>query len=182
MSFIKLPEKSELSGKTLELIEETEKRWGYIPNISRAYSLAPHIMEAENIWSGNVIYKGLLPRKLKEAIATVVSATNDCDYCASSHAHAYTLAGGDVEQARSCKSLDFHNFDAKERTALEFTRKAAGNPKSVKQEDIDGLQQHFSTPEIIEIATVIQQFMGYNWFVTMLGLELEEANPMGAGA
>lgn len=182
MSFIKLPEKSELSGKALELIEETEKRWGYIPNISRAYSLAPHILEAEDIWSGNVIYKGLLPRKLKEAIATTVSAINDCDYCASSHAHAYTIAGGEAEQANSCKSLDFHNFDANEKAALEFTLKATGNPKSVTQEDIDTLLQYFSNPEIIEIVTVIQQFMGYNWFVSILGLELDEANPMGAGA
>jgi hypothetical protein len=27
---------------------------------------------------------------------------------------------------------------------------------------------------------VIQQFMGYNWFVTMLGLEVEEENPARA--
>ena len=94
MSYINLPNREDLEGRTLEIFDETVDRWGYIPNISRAYLLAPEIMEAEDTWTRGVMYNGFLPRKLKEAIATTVSSTNDCNYCASSHAHAYTIAGG----------------------------------------------------------------------------------------
>ena len=68
--------------------------------------------------------------------------------------------------------------DEKEAAALEFTRKATDDPKTITKEDIETLQQYYADGEIIEIVTVIQQFMGYNWFVTILGLELEGANPM----
>lgn len=178
MSYLPLPTKSDLSGPALELYEDTERRWGYVPNISKAYALAPKIMVAEDVWSKGVMYEGFLPRPLKEAIATTVSVVNQCNYCASSHAHAYTLAGGEADDARACKRLDFAVFGPREQAALRFTQCAAHDPNSIGQADIDALREHFTPGEIVEIAVVIQQFMGYNWFVTLLGLELEAPNSM----
>lgn len=178
MSYLPLPTKADLSGPALELYEDTERRWGYVPNISKAYALAPKIMVAEDVWSKGVMYEGFLPRPLKEAIATTVSVVNQCNYCASSHAHAYTLAGGEADDARACKRLDFAAFGPREQTALRFTQRAARDPKAIGQADIDALREHFTPGEIVEIAVVIQQFMGYNWFVTLLGLELEALNSM----
>ena len=178
MSYLKLPGPEDLSGKTKELIEDCINRWGYAPNIVRAYSLAPEVMEAEDVWSKGVMHTGFLPRKLKEGIATVVSAANTCNYCASSHAHAYTLAGGDEQEGQACRLLDFSEFDAKDSAAFEFARKATPDANAITKADIEKLQEHYTDGEIVEIATVIQQFMGYNWFVTMLGLELEEDNPI----
>lgn len=178
MSYLPLPEKEDLTGKVRQLFEEAEQRWGYIPNIVRAYSLAPEILEAEDKWSEGVMKKGFLSRKLKEAIGTTVSATNDCNYCATSHAHAYTLAGGDDAEARSILSLERSGIDERENIALDFAQKATLDAKSIQKEDIELLRKHYSPGEIVEICTVIQAFMGYNWFVTILGLELEEANPL----
>lgn len=178
MSFLKLPNREDLSGEPRDIFDDTVERWGYVPNISRAYMLNTDVMKAEDVWCKGVMYQGLLPRALKEAIATTVSAVNDCNYCASSHAHAYTLAGGDEATAKSCKMLDFSNFNEREKAALNFTRKAARDAKTIQQEDIDQLLEHYSQAEIVEISAVIQQFMGYNWFVTILGLELEEGNTM----
>ena len=178
MSYIDLPNKEDLQGVPREMVEDSENRWGYIPNIVRAYSLAPNIMEAEEIWSRTVMREGILDRKLKEEIATVVSSTNEVDYCASSHAHAIALAGGTEDEAKQCKLLDFDKFNQAERAAFEFAHKATVDYKSINQEDMDKLKAHYTNQEIIEITTVIQQFMGYNCFVTILGLELEDANPM----
>lgn len=178
MSYLKLPEKDDLSGKARQLYEESESRWGYPPNIVRAYALNPQIMEAEDVWSTGVMSKGLLSRKLKEAIGTTVSATNKCNYCAISHAHAYTMAGGENQEALSIKELDTSGLEDKERAALDFAQKATLDCNSIQKEDIDYLKQFYSDPEIVEICVVIQAFMGYNWFVTMLGLELEAANPL----
>jgi uncharacterized peroxidase-related enzyme len=178
MSYIQLPGPDDVKGEVKEVFDDTVNRWGYMPNISRAYCLAPEVMKAEDVWSKGVMYKGFLPRSLKEAIATAVSATNTCNYCASSHAHAYTIAGGDAEHGKACKLLDFSGFEEKERVVLEFTQKATRDAKSIKKEDIEKLQQFYSDGEIVEISAVIQQFMGYNWFVTILGLEIEDSNPM----
>jgi len=150
----------------------------YLPLPTKAYALAPKIMVAEDVWSKGVMYEGFLPRALKEAVATTVSAVNQCNYCASSHAHAYTLAGGGADAARACKLLEFSAFAPREQAALRFTQRAARDPKSITRADIDALREHFTPGEIVEIAVVIQQFMGYNWFVTLLGLELEAPNAM----
>ncbi len=178
MSYLRLPEKSELQPEVLRVVEESEKRWGYSPNIVRAYALAPNVLFAEDVWAKGVMHEGFLPRKIKEAIATVVSRTNDCLYCATSHAYAVGLAGGNEQDQFACIDLDFSLFDEKESSALRFARKATVSAKSITQNDINELQKHFSDPEIVEIATVIQQFMGYNWFVTILGLQLEDENPL----
>ena len=61
---------------------------------------------------------------------------------------------------------------------MKFTQKTVKDPKSISQEDINQLKEYYSEGEIVEIVTVIQQFMGYNWFVTILGLKLEPQNPM----
>lgn len=177
MSYIELPTKEDLSGKARELFEDSTGRWNYPPNIVRAYALAPEVMIAEDVWSKGVMYKGFLPRHLKEAIATVVSSTNNCDYCATSHSYAYTLAGGDEEHAEACYLVQLDKFDEKEGAALRFAQKATRDPKLIKKKDLDQLLEYYSKGEIIEIVTVIQQFMGYNWFVTILGLELEDSNP-----
>ena len=178
MSYIKLPDKNNLNGEARKIWEDAEKRWGYIPNIQRTYALAPEVMKAEDRWSKGVMYKGYLPRKLKEAIATVVSAVNNCNYCASSHAVAITIAGGVETEAIACKMLDFSKWNEKDRAALEFAKKATINAGSITRTDIERLQKIYTDGEIVEIATVIQQFMGYNWFVTIFGLELEETNFM----
>jgi len=178
MSYIKLPEIDDLEGKTKEMAEDSIKRWGYFPNIERAYSLAPEVMAAEDVWSKGIMYGGLLNRDLKEAIATVVSSVNSCEYCASSHAYAYSLAGSDQEKGLSCAHFDFSTFNGKERKALEFTKKAAQNPKSISKADIQELSEFYKSGEIVEIVVVIQQFMGYNWFVTILGLQIENENPI----
>ena len=177
MSYLKLANKSDLSGRTLQLMEEAEQRWGYIGSIVRAYALAPNVMEAEDVWTKGVMHSGFLPRKLKEAIATVVSVTNKCDYCAGSHALAYTIAGGDMNEAAHCKTLDLSDFTVSERAALLFAQKSTANPKSIQQTDINTLREHYTDGEIVEISTVIQMFMGYNWFVTIMGLQLEQENP-----
>ena len=181
MSYLKLPELSDLKGEVKEIAEDAVKRWGYLPNLVKTYSLATEVIKCEDVWSKGVMYKGFLERELKEAIATVVSSVNECNYCASSHAYADTLAGAKKEDALACIHLDFSEYDERKRAALEFTRKAAGKPKSIKKSDIDALKDYYNDGEIVEIAAVIQQFMGYNWFVTILGLELEKENPIRAG-
>jgi uncharacterized peroxidase-related enzyme len=178
MSYLNLPNKEDLGEREQEMFQVSIDKWGYVPNLVRAYALAPKIMAAEEQWTQGVMLTGFLPRVFKEAIATVVSATNDCQYCASSHSHAHTLSGGKMEDSASCKMLDFSSFVKKERLVLEFTRKATANPKAITQDDINDLRVHYSDSEIVEITTVIQQYMGYNWFVTILGLELEAENPM----
>lgn len=176
MAFIPLADKNTATGQARAVLEETEARWGYVPNIVRALALRPDVLEAEDRWSRAVMYSGKLPRGLKEAVATTVSVVNACDYCATSHAYAAQLAGAGRGVGEACKALRFDGFGERERAALEFARKAAQDMNSVRREDVERLRKFYGPEEIVELAAVIGSFMMYNTFVTVLGLELEPAH------
>lgn len=176
MSYLELPTEETVDAQSAQLLREAVDRWGYAPNIVRAYALAPEVLAAEDVWSHGVMKKGFLPRRLKEAIATVVSRTNQCRYCATSHSYAYKIAGGEESDAAAILNEGDAELPEAERAALAFAQKATLNCHEVGRDDIEALQAHYSDGEIVEICAVIQQFMGYNWFVTLLGLELEEGN------
>jgi uncharacterized peroxidase-related enzyme len=180
MSHLRLPNEDDLDEPSARLVREAVGRWGFAPNIVRAYALAPEVLAAEDVWSHGVMKKGFLPRRLKEAVATVVSRTNQCRYCATAHSYAYQLAGGDEDDAATILNQGDADLPEAERVALQFARKAADDCHAIGKEDIETLREHYSDGEIVEICAVIQQFMGYNWFVTMLGLEVEQQNPARA--
>ena len=180
MSYLRLPTQDELDEHSAHLVGEAVDRWGFAPNIVRAYALAPEVLAAEDVWSHGVMKKGFLPRRLKEAIATVVSRTNQCRYCATAHSYAYKVAGGEETDAASILNEGDASVPEAERVALRFAGKAAENCHAIAKDDIDGLRKYYRDGEIVEICAVIQQFMGYNWFVTMLGLEVEPENPARA--
>lgn len=176
MSYLELPTEDQLDERSARLLREAVDRWGYVPNIVRAYALAPEVLAAEDIWSHGVMKKGFLPRRLKEAVATVVSRTNQCRYCATSHSYAYAIAGGDEAEAAAILNEGDAALPEAERAALRFAQKATENCHAIGRDDIDELKKYYSDGEMVEICAVIQQFMGYNWFVTILGLEPEEGN------
>jgi uncharacterized peroxidase-related enzyme len=180
MSYLQLPTEETVEENSARLLREAVDRWGFAPNIVRAYALAPEVLAAEDVWSHGVMKKGFLPRRLKEAIATVVSRANQCRYCATAHSYGYKLAGGEEADAASILNAGDADVPEAERAALRFAQKATENCHSITQDDIAELKRHYSDGEIVEICAVIQQFMGYNWFVTMLGLEVEEENPARA--
>lgn len=177
MSYLALPTEDTVDEQSARLLREAVGRWGFAPNIVRAYALAPEVLAAEDVWSHGVMKKGFLPRRLKEAIATVVSRTNQCRYCATAHSYAYKIAGGEEADAASILNQGDADIPEPERAALRFARKATENCHAIGKDDIAELKEHYSDGEIVEICAVIQQFMGYNWFVTMLGLEVEAENP-----
>jgi uncharacterized peroxidase-related enzyme len=177
MSYLQLPAKETSEPRVAKLLEEAEARWGFIPNIVKAYALAPEILEAEDAWSHGVMKVGFLPRRLKEAIATIVSRTNGCRYCATAHSYAYKIAGGTQAHASSILNEGEAKLPESEQAALRFAERATRDPKSIRRSDVEELQKYYSDGEIVELCTVIQQFMGYNWFVTILGLEVEPENP-----
>ena len=173
MAFIPLPDAATAPPGTREVLARTEARWGYAPNIVRALALRPELLAAEDRWSRALMYSGTLPRVLKEAVATTVSAVNRCEYCAASHAYAAGLAGAAEGVGQACRALRFDGFAPRERAALEFARKAAADMRSITRADIETLRAHYTPEEVVELAAVVGSFMMYNTFVTVLGLELE---------
>ncbi|MHB8605883.1 MAG: carboxymuconolactone decarboxylase family protein [Thermoplasmatota archaeon] len=176
MSFLELPRASTATGRVKEILDDTTRRWGFEANIVRALALRPEILEAEDHWSKAVMHTGLLPRRLKELLATAVSRVNETEYCVASHAYQARLVGVAEPQVAACRALLFDDFPPAERAALEFARKAARDMHAITRADIDELGRFYGAEEIVELVAVIASFMMYNTFVTLLGLEVESAH------
>ncbi|MGP4078626.1 peroxidase [Pseudalkalibacillus sp. R45] len=75
---IKVIEYEEAEGKLKELYERFN---GQMANILRVHSLNPKSLETHLEYYKVIMFgKSPLPRKLREMIATVVSARNECFY------------------------------------------------------------------------------------------------------
>lgn len=179
MAFLPLATVAEAKGDAQRVLAETRRKWGYAPNIVAALALRPELLMAEDAWTKALMLSGELPRGLKEAVATTVSAVNQCNYCATSHHFAAGQAKASEALREACVALRFDHLPAAERVALEFARKAAADMNSLGQRDVDALRAHYTPSQIVELTMVIASFMMYNTFVTALGLELEPQHGPG---
>lgn len=179
VAYLDLPAANDLDGPARDVLEDATRRWGFAPNIVRALALRPEILAAEDHWTQAVMHSGLLPRGLKEAVATVVSTVNRTPYCATSHADQARRAGVPAERVAACRTFDFTGFSVGERKALEFARKAAQDARTVSRADMEGLRMHYSREQCVELVMVVASFAMYNTFVSALGLELEPEQAVG---
>ncbi len=69
------------SGEVKDAYEAIETEMGLVPNIFQAMSLRPPLLAATaNMVGALMLSDGALARELKEMIAVVVSAANQCEY------------------------------------------------------------------------------------------------------
>lgn len=79
------------SGRTKELLEQTNAQLGRIPNLYKAMANSPAALDGYLKFRG-ALGAGVLSVKMKERIALLTAAINQCGYCVSAH----TFRGGKV--------------------------------------------------------------------------------------
>lgn len=79
---IPIVQESEASGRTKELYEEIAEMFGlgFVPDVFKLVSTREDLLERMLEHYKVLFFVGVLPREVKEMIATVVSATNSCEY------------------------------------------------------------------------------------------------------
>ena len=82
-------------------------------------------------------------------------------------------AGLTPEDWKALKNHDFARFADSEKTALIYAEKLTREPWTVNDDDIAGLKQHFSEPQIVDLHILIGEINLTNPFTDPLGLELE---------
>ena len=87
MSWIQEIEVNEADGALEEVYAELKKKRGKISNILKVHSLNPAALGNHlDLYMTLMFGKSGLSRMEREAIAVVVSATNECEYCVNHHA------------------------------------------------------------------------------------------------
>lgn len=176
LSYLQKPNEEEIPQELQELfdkhIAQQMENWGFINNLFKVLPLNP--------WQ----YKGFLDFKAslfnpetcylsdadKEMIGLVVSSTNNCSYCLTTHSDVLRGLTGDpvfvdklTYNYRSAKLTD------KQRALCDYAYFATAYPREIDTKQIDKLREvGFNDHEILEAAYVVGFFNYTNRWVSTI--------------
>jgi RNA polymerase sigma-70 factor, ECF subfamily len=130
-----------------------KKSFGFVPNIFRAQTLRPDVLEAEAQAVRDILLTSdVLPRAQKEYILLVISAANQNTYCVAVHCEMLRALGVDTEISDQI-AIDHRDSDLSDpdKALLDATLKMATRPKDYAEADVVGLLEHgFTERQILE--------------------------------
>jgi RNA polymerase sigma-70 factor, ECF subfamily len=131
--------------------------FGFIPNLLRAQTLVPRLIEAQAALETIALAKGkALSRVLKEEILLILAAERRDIYCVTARSMVLRTLG--LPQAQLVQLLsDFRSagLSGAELDLMDFCLKLSQNPLSVESNDIEGLRASgFDDASVLEAALV----------------------------
>jgi len=182
MPWIETVDYEDASGKLKALYDRIKGPDNNVDNIMMMHSLRPHTMEGHM-----AIYKYVLhhhdntvDKWFLETIGVWVSTLNKCEYCVKHHfAGLKRLLADDKKAAQLKAAIDSNNIeaaplDARQKTAMEYTRRLTHNLTSVLEDIIKKMRAAgYSDGEILEINQVAAYFNYANRTVLGLGCSTE---------
>ncbi len=174
MARISMLDPTSADGQVQELFAEINAAFGKIPNLFKVYAHHPPLLEANWYKVKRVMMEGVLPRKLKESIAVLVSKDNSCTYCIAAHEGALQSIGITSEEIKIIETdLDRADFTKKEKALIKFARKANSTPLQISNEEFAAVRVAGATDaEIVEALGVMEVFTAFNKFLDTLQVEL----------
>ena len=182
MPWIETVAYEDANGKLKALYDRVKGPDNNVDNIMMMHSLRPHTMEGHM-----AIYKYVLHHRdntidkwFLETIGVWVSTLNKCEYCVKHHfAGLKRLLADDKKAAQLKAAIDSNNIeaaplDARQKTAMEYTRRLTHNLTSVLEDMIKKMRAAgYSDGEILEINQVAAYFNYANRTVLGLGCSTE---------
>ena len=175
MSWIEEIDVDEADGKLARIYADLVVKRGKVSNILKVHSLNHDAMSNHlDLYMTLMFGKSGLSRAEREAIAVVVSATNDCAYCVGHHAEALRRHVKDDETLELLKNADEletlePRFGAIVRQAVKLT----STPAAMAEMDLGELRAvGLSDKDILDLTLIV----GYFNFVNRIALGLGVAS------
>jgi RNA polymerase sigma-70 factor (ECF subfamily) len=136
---------------------------GFVPNLLRAQTLLPRLVEAQAKLEGAVrLREGAIPRLQKERILLSIAADRQDTYCAAMESRVLSSLGvSDGEIAGFLKDHRHAGLSKLDLASLEFCLKLSSHAPSVCSDDIETLRACGFTDEAILEAVVVTAFAIY---------------------
>jgi len=159
---------------TLEAIyaELIEKR-GKVSNILKVHSLNPEAMESHlDLYMTVMFGKSGLSRAEREAIAVVVSATNDCAYCVNHHTEALRRYIKDDETLDMLMTADgLETLQPRLSNIVRHAEKLTSAPSAMTEIDLGELRAvGLSDRDILDLSLIVAYFNFVNRIALGLGV------------
>jgi uncharacterized peroxidase-related enzyme len=177
MSWIEEVEVSEADGKLAATYAALIKQRGKVSNILKVHSLNPDALEAHlDLYMTIMFGKSGLSRAEREAIAVVVSAGNDCEYCVNHHAEALRRYIKDEEIISLLMSADgLETLEPRLSNIVRHAEKLTTAPGAMTEVDLGELRaEGLSDADILDITLIVGYFNFVNRIAVGLGVTFSD--------
>lgn len=105
---------------------------------------------AERSWSRTADPEASLPYDFKVQLFWIVSRVNNCHYCIG-HQETKLLAADQSEDQIAALDCNWGNFPVSHQAAFAFARTLTFSPAGIAKPEFDGLRQHYTDAQILEM-------------------------------
>ncbi len=171
MSWIKEIEVSEAEGKLAKTYAALIRQRGKVSNILKVHSLNPEAMDNHlDLYMTLMFSESGLSRAEREAVAVVVSASNDCQYCVNHHAEALRRYLKDEETINLLVMADgLETLEPRLSNIVRYAEKLTTAPGAMTEVDLGELRaEGLSDEDILDLTLIV----GYFNFVNRIALGL----------
>jgi uncharacterized peroxidase-related enzyme len=186
---IRVIDEKDATGEVASVYKEWRTRTGrsFVPGIYKCFSARPDVLRCIMALAESLHFsEGKLTRRMKEAIATYVSAINRCSYCTNAHAYFLKLEGASDQMVNALAkgNLRAATLSLAERAMLEFARRITRRADRVTQADVQRLRMHnWTDDQISEAVYVVGMFAMMNRVADTFGVPpiggLNRGRPIG---
>lgn len=173
MPFIETVPKDEAPPALAELYEADRAKFGYVPNLTRAFSLRPGVYAAWRELIG-AIQAGMELRRYE--LATVAAARSlRSSYCMLAHGKVLVQEFYDPDQVRAI--VEGHGpLDEVDRAVMELAAKVARDATAVTGDDVARLRGlGLTDPEILDVVAAASARCFFSKTLDALGAEPDAA-------
>ena len=173
MSWIEEIDVTEADGKLAQIYAELISKRGKVANILQVHSLNPEAMSNHvDLYMTLMFGSSGLSRAEREAIAVVVSATNECPYCVSHHAEALQRLVKDDVLKMLVEADGLETLEPRLSNIVRHAEKLTSAPGAMTESDLGELRAvGLSDQDILDLTLVVSYFNFVNRIALGLGVE-----------
>ena len=182
MSWIEEIEVSEADGELAETYAQLEKQRGKISNILKVHSLNPAALGNHlDLYMTLMFGKSGLSRLEREAIAVVVSANNECEYCVNHHVEALRRFVDDEETLNMLATADgLETLEPRLSNIVRHAEKLTTAPGAMTESDLGELRSEgLSDKDILDLTLIVGYFNFVNRIAMGLGVSYSQEEMSG---
>jgi uncharacterized peroxidase-related enzyme len=174
MAWIEEIEVDDADGKLAEIYAELIEKRGKVANILKCHSLNAEAMRNHlDLYMTIMFGRSGLSRAEREAIAVVVSANNDCDYCVNHHAEALRRYIKDEETLALLSNADgLETLEPRLSNIVRHAEKLTSAPGAMTESDLGELRAvGLTDKDILDLTLVTAYFNFVNRIAQGLGVD-----------
>lgn len=174
MSWIEEIEVSKADGALAQTYARLTEKRGKVANILKVHSLNPAALENHlDLYMTLMFGQSGLSRLEREAIAVVVSANNECEYCVNHHTESLRHYLDDEETLGMLATADgLETLEPRLSNIVRYAEKLTMAPGAMTEIDLGELRaEGLSDKDILDVTMIVGYFNFVNRIAMGLGVE-----------